>query len=211
MIKLINADSAKVELPAVEMIFTDPPFEMSGKELAGLFDKFDYQHLVLICSMHQALEFVKYTDLEFGFDLVISHISPKKSRSYAMPNMLHSNILYFRKRGVKSVFDRRRVQRYDTYSDEKTAYFPSIFHAPKTDLVYKYQKNQNMINDLIGSFDVESILDPFAGSGTTAIACLEHNIKDFCMIEKDKEAFNIMKNQVKTLTFNIKIELEITE
>ncbi|MDG2540978.1 DNA methyltransferase [Pasteurella multocida] len=211
MIKLIHGDSLKTDIPAVDMIFTDPPFEMSGKDLAGLFDKFDYKHLVLICSMHQALEFVKHADLEFGFDLVVSHISPKKSRSYAMPNMLHSNILYFRKRGVKSVFDRRRVQRYDTYSDEKTAYFPSIFHAPKTDLVYKYQKNQNMINDLVGSFDVESVLDPFAGSGTTLLACLEHKIKHAIMIEIEKDAFQIMKNQCKVLMFGKKIQLEIIE
>lgn len=79
MIKLIHGDSLKTDIPAVDMIFTDPPFEMSGKDLAGLFDKFDYKHLVLICSMHQALEFVKHADLEFGFDLVVSHISPKKA------------------------------------------------------------------------------------------------------------------------------------
>ena len=211
MIKLIRGDSSKVEIPAVDMIFTDPPFEMSGKQLAQLFNRFSHQHLVLICSMHQALEFVKHTDFEFGFDLVISHISPKKSRSYAMPNMLHSNILYFRKPGVKSAFDRRRVQRYDTYSDEKIAYFPSIFHAPKTDLLYKYQKNQNMINDLIGSFDVKSVLDPFAGSGTTLLACIEHKIEDVFMIERDLEAFEIMKNQCKALTLGTRKKLEIIE
>ncbi|EGP02584.1 hypothetical protein AAUPMG_12731, partial [Pasteurella multocida subsp. multocida str. Anand1_goat] len=172
-------------MPAVDMIFTDPPFEMSGKDLLKVLNNFDYKHLVLICSIHQALDLYKLSDLDFSFQLVISHMTPTKNRSYQQPHIVHSNILYFRKRGVKSVFDRRRVQRYDTYSDEKTAYFPSIFHAPKTDLVYKYQKNQNMINDLIGSFDVESVLDPFAGSGTTLLACLEHKIKHAFMIEKD--------------------------
>lgn len=211
MIKLINADSTNVELPSVDMIFTDPPFEMSGEDLLKVLNNFDYKHLVLICSMHQALDLYKLSDLDFAFQLVISHMTPTKNKSYQQPHIVHSNVMYFRKRGEKSVFDRRRVQRYDTYSDEKTAYFPSIFHAPKTDLVYKYQKNQNMINDLVGSFDVESVLDLFAGSGTTAIACLEHNIKDFYMIEKDKEAFNIMKNQIKALTFGTRKEMEIIE
>ncbi|SUB38206.1 Adenine specific DNA methylase Mod [Pasteurella multocida] len=211
MIKLIHGDSSKVDIPAIDMIFTDPPFEMSGKDLLKVLSNFDYKHLVLICSMHQALDLYKLSDLDFAFQLVISHMTPTKNRSYQQPHIVHSNVIYFRKRGVKSAFDRRRVQRYDTYSDEKTAYFPSIFHAPKTDLVYKYQKNQNMINDLIGSFDVESVLDPFAGSGTTLLACLEHKIKHVVMIEKDKEAFQIMKNQSKVLMFGKKIQLEIIE
>ncbi|HDR1345881.1 TPA: RsmD family RNA methyltransferase [Pasteurella multocida] len=211
MIKLIHSDSLKTDVPAVDMMFTDPPFEMSGKDLLKVLNNFDYKHLVLICSMHQALDLYKLSDLDFAFQLVISHMTPTKNRSYQQPHIVHSNAMYFRKSGVKSVFDRRRVQRYDTYSDEKTAYFPSIFHAPKTDLVYKYQKNQNMINDLIGSFDVESVLDPFAGSGTTLLACLEHKIKHAFMIEKDKEAFQIMKNQYLALAFGRKSELEIIE
>ncbi|HHE3603426.1 TPA: DNA methyltransferase [Pasteurella multocida] len=211
MIKLIHGDSSKVDIPAIDMIFTDPPFEMSGKDLLKVLNNFDYKHLVLICSMHQALDLYKLSDLDFAFQLVISHMTPTKNRSYQQPHIVHSNVMYFRKHGVKSAFDRRRVQRYDTYSDEKTAYFPSIFHAPKTDLVYKYQKNQNMVNDLIGSFDVESVLDPFAGSGTTLLACLEHKIKHAFMIEKDKEAFQIMKNQSKVLMFGKKIQLEIIE
>ncbi|MCL7841685.1 site-specific DNA-methyltransferase [Pasteurella multocida] len=211
MIKLIHGDSSKVDIPAIDMIFTDPPFEMSGKDLLKVLNNFDYKHLVLICSMHQALDLYKLSDLDFAFQLVISHMTPTKNRSYQQPHIVHSNVMYFRKHGVKSAFDRRRVQRYDTYSDEKTAYFPSIFHAPKTDLVYKYQKNQNMVNDLIGSFDVESVLDPFAGSGTTLLACLEHKIKNAFMIEKDKEAFQIMKNQSKVLMFGKKIQLEIIE
>lgn len=206
MIRIYHGDANKVNVPSVDMIFTDPPFEMGGKQLKSVLDKFEYNHLLLICSMHQALEFYKVTDLEFAFDLVISHISPKKSRNYAMPHFVHSNILYFKKSDVQSAFDRRREQRKDVYSDENNYYFPSIFHAPKTELTYKYQKNQNMINDLIGSFNVKSILDPFAGSGTTAFACAEHNIDAYC-IEKDKEAFDVMKNNLRMLSIYNNLEV----
>ncbi|TYA48461.1 site-specific DNA-methyltransferase [Aggregatibacter actinomycetemcomitans] len=122
--------------------------------------------------------------------------------------MALTTILYFKKPGIKSAFDRRRVQRNDVYSDENNYYFPSIFHAPKTAMTYKYQKNQNMINDLIGSFDVKSLLDPFAGSGTTAYACAEHGIDAYC-IEQDKSAFEIMKNNLRMLL--IYNDLEINE
>ena len=156
--------------------------------------------------MHQAIVLYKVKDLEFSFDLVVSHITPKNSKNYAMPNMLHSKILYFKKPAIKSAFDRRKVQRNDVYSDENNYYFPSIFHAPKTSLTYKYQKNQNMVNDLIGSFDIKSVLDPFAGSGTTAYACAEHGIDAYC-IEQNKLAFDIMKNNLRMLSIYNNLEI----
>ncbi len=193
MITLIN-DSAGNRAGQFNLICTDPPFEMSGGELHAILNNYDFEHLLLIASMHQILYYAKRTDLEFSFDMVVSHVKPKKSRNYHQPNYLHSNIVYFKKAEAKSAFDRRLVERHDHYSDKKTNYYPSIFHAPKQDIVYKYQKNQNMINDLIGAFDVRSVCDPFAGSGTVGLACLEHG-KDCTLIERDKEAFNIMKQQ----------------
>lgn len=207
MIKIIYGDAWNINLDKVDMIFTDPPFEMTGKQIAAILDNFSYDHLVLICSMHQAIEFAKHTDLEFGFDLVISHISPKKSKSYSVPNMVHSNILYFRKKNVKSAFDRRKITRNDVYSDEQNYYYPSIFHAPKTNLAYKYQKNQQMINDVLGSFNVDSVLDIFAGSGTTALAAYENGIKNAVMIEKNKEAFDIMKAHCKLVINHNDLEI----
>lgn len=197
MIKLINDDAFRVAIPPVDMIFTDPPFELAGADIARLLSRVDYQHLVLICTMRQALDFYKSADLDFCFDLVVSHISPKKAKSYHYPNMTHSNILYFKRHGVKSAFDRRRVERHDQFG--AAGYYPSIFHAPKVDRVYKYQKNQEMLNDVLGAFDVESVCDPFAGSGSTAIAMLESGIKTGVMIERDKSAFELMQGQLSLL------------
>lgn len=198
--RLINEDARLCDIGHVDLIFTDPPFEMPGSELHEILSGFEFDHLVLICSMHQAVSFSKLTNLDFCFDLVISHVSPKKSKSYNQPNMLHSNVLYFRKKGIKPAFDRRKVQRHDHYSDDETSrYYPSIFHAPKHNLEYKYQKNQNTINDILGCFDVNSVLDPFAGAGTTGIACIEHGIDDFTLIEKNADAFQILKKQFKLL------------
>ncbi|WP_080546128.1 DNA methyltransferase [Actinobacillus pleuropneumoniae] len=121
--------------------------------------------------------------------------------------MVHSNILYFRKKNVKSAFDRRKITRNDVYSDEQNYYYPSIFHAPKTNLTYKYQKNQQMINDVLGSFNVDSVLDIFAGSGTTALAAYENGIKNAVMIEKNKEAFEIMKAHCKLVINHNDLEI----
>ncbi len=198
MIQLIHGAAEQQRIDSVDMLFTDPPFELSGAKLAELFKHINYRHLVLICSMHQALDFYAHSDgLKFCFDLVVSHITPKKSRNYAQPNMLHSNILYFRKDGEPSAFDRRRVERHDHYNESGASYYPSIFHAPKIDLQYKYQKNQEMINDVLGAFDVSSVCDPFAGSGSTGLAMIEHNITDGVLIERDRAAFELMCKRIK--------------
>lgn len=197
MITLING-SAKDHSGQYDLLFTDPPFEMSGHGFFQSIANIKYDHLLLIASMHQIIDFAKLTDMELSFDLVVSHISPKKSRNYAQPNYLHSNIVYFKKPGIKSAFDRRRIVRQDHYSDDGNHYYPSIFHAPKTDMQYKYQKNQAMIDDLIGAFDVSSVCDPFAGSGTTGLGCLEHGI-DCTMIEIDRAAFEIIKRNFRML------------
>lgn len=205
MIKLIKGKAEKAQIKAIDMVFTDPPFEMSGKALYNILQRFEFAHLLLICTMRQALELHEFIkdDFKFGFDLVISHVSPKKSKNYAQPNALHSNVLYFYRES--SAFDRRRITRHDIYSEAK-GYYPSIFHAPKINLSYKYQKNQNVINDLLGSFAIKSVLDPFAGSGTTALACIEHGI-DGVMIEALDAPFLLMQSQCTLLTHEIEIEV----
>lgn len=197
MIRIIN-DDAKNHGAKFDIIFTDPPFEMSGSDLKEVFDCYDFDHLVLIASLHQIIDFAKQSDLEFCFDLVVSHMTPKKSKSYAQPNYLHSNVAYFKRKGVKSAFDRRRVERQDHYSDKTTHYYPTIFHAPKNDLQYKYQKNQAMIDDLLGAFNVKTVCDMFAGSGTTGLAAYEHGM-DCTLIEQDADVFKIIKTNFQML------------
>lgn len=197
MIFMKCANSENIKNICIDLIFTDPPFNMSGEKLFNIFNNFQYKHLLLICTMRQCLEFYKKSnELDFCFDLVLDHSVPKKSRSYNTPNILHSCIVYFKKTDEKSAFDRRLIKRCDHYSDDKdNYYYPSIFKAPKIDMKYKYQKNQNMINDLVGSFNVKSVCDPFAGSGTVGLACLEHN-KDCYLFEQDDIAFNILENNL---------------
>lgn len=47
----------------------------------------------------------------------------------------------------------------------------------------------------LGSIEEEIVLDPFAGSGTTAIACIKSNRK-FIMIEKEPKYFNLMCKRI---------------
>ena len=191
MIRIIN-DDAKSHGAKFDMIFTDPPFEMNGRDLLAILDCYEYDHLLLICSAHQMLDLYKHSDLDFAWQMVLDFKTPTKNRSFAQPHITHANIAYFRKKGIKSAFDRRKVVRQDYYSDDANHYYPSVFHAPKTGMQYKYQKNQAMIDDLLGAFDVKTVCDMFAGSGTTGLAAYEHGI-DCTLIEQDVDAFKILK------------------
>lgn len=201
MITLINGNAQEYG-GAFDMVFTDPPFEMSGCELHSVLSRFDFEHLVLIASMRQILEFYSLSGLKFGWQMVFDFVTPTKNRSYTQPHLRHANICYFRKQGAGSAFDRRRVSRRDQYSDGKASYYPSIFHAPKRELDYKYQKNQGMIDDLLGAFNVQSVCDPFAGTGSTGVAALTHGM---CatLIESDSGVFEVLRQKFELLGYAV--------
>ena len=47
----------------------------------------------------------------------------------------------------------------------------------------------------MGSRPLDVVLDPFAGSGTTGIACrMTH--RDYILIERDKDYYNIMTERI---------------
>ncbi len=187
---------------ATDMILTDPPFDMKGDELYKILERYKAPHLILISSMRQILEFMSCGGWEFRFDFVLDSVTPKKSISHQQPNYTHVNGLYLTRPGVKSVFSRRMRQRSDIY--EHTGYWPTIFRAPRNRMHENGKaKNEQIIADLLGSFDIQSVLDPFAGSGSTALAAVEVYV-DCIMIEKDQELTDNIKKKLKF--FGIKVK-----
>ena len=194
-ITLINADSATQSISA-DLIMTDPPFEMSGKDLYNILINYNVDHLVLICSMRQLLEFSKLTDYRLNFDLVLDIASPKQSKSLHQPFYLHTNVVYFSRKGVKSAFNRKDCKRSDVFTD---GYFPSIIRAPRErNDEHGHAKSEQALRDILMCFDVKSVADPFAGSGTTGLACLALGI-DCTLVEKNLDFFNAMQKTFKFL------------
>jgi len=62
---------------------------------------------------------------------------------------------------------------------------------------HQNQKPLDLIKQCISkhSNDGDLVLDPFAGSGTTGLACQELN-RQYILIEQDKEYFNVMKERL---------------
>lgn len=183
MITIINGDASDYSYSA-DMIFTDPPFDMKGEELHKIISNYNADHLLLITVCRQYTEFCKLTDYEFSLDFVFDTVVPSKSHSKQQPHSCHNLIIYMRKKGVKSAFDRKFHQRRDVATK---GYYPTIFRAPRNRLTeYGYAKNLQAVTDLLGSFHVKSVIDPFAGTGTVAHACLEL-LMDCVSIEQKTE------------------------
>jgi len=189
-VTLICGDAA-LHGRACDLILTDPPYDMRGHELARILSVFDTKHLVLLTTMRQLLEFMDCTDWHLNFDFVIDGVMPKKSRNKQQPNYTHQTGVYLTKPGATSVFDRTRRQRSDTF--EANGYWPTIFYAPRNNVqAHGHAKNVDAITDILGSFSVSNVCDPFAGSGTTARAAWTLDLS-VTLIERDAETFAALK------------------
>lgn len=188
-----------------DMLFTDPPYEMNGKTLATILDNYTTSHLVLITTMKQFIEFIENSDWKLNFDFVLDGVMPKKSKSLMQPNYTHQNGFYLTKNNAKSIFNRKLRQRSDVV--ESNGYWPTIFHAPRNNTQqHGMAKNTDTITDILGSFNVQNVCDPFAGSGSTLVAAWELDIK-CTLVENDKKTFEYLKNLASFMdTYGIEIK-----
>lgn len=187
---LILGDAAEHSINC-DMLCTDPPYDMSGSDLARILGHYNAPHLLLITTMRQLLDFLPRTEWRLNFDFVWDGVMPKKSRSYQQPNYVHQTGVYLTRPGVKSAFDRRLRPRSDTF--DGNGYWPTLFRAPRDNVQeHGHAKNAECMTDLLGSFAVNSVCDPFAGAGTTAIAAFELGIR-CTLIERDPELFAQLK------------------
>ena len=192
-ITLIEGDAATVNAKA-DLILTDPPYDMSGRRLAEIIGRFDCNHLVMLTTMRQLLEFSKYAHgYTLSFDFVINAVVPKKSKNKREPNYTHQTGVYMTKGKAKSIFNRTLRKRSDVA--DANGYYPTIFRAPR-DRMHEHgmAKNLDAITDILGCFEISSVLDPFAGSGTTGLAALELGL-GCIMIEQSPSCCELIRSK----------------
>jgi len=195
-ITVIHGDAAQHGCSA-DLMLTDPPFEMDGAKLAKIVAGYDVQHLVLITTMRQLLQFSAATigEWHMGFDFVIDGVMPKKSKSLQQPNYVHQTGVYYTRGGARSIFNRKRRQRSDVF--EANGYWPTLFHAPRDNVRESgYAKNIAAITDLLGSFEAASVVDPFMGVGTTVLAAIELEMRG-TGIELNRATFDTLRQALK--------------
>lgn len=199
----VICDNAADCIVKCDMIVTDPPFDMCGSELGKILDRQSCDHLLLITTMKQLLEFSKSSSWQLSFDFVLDHVVPKKSKSVYQPNYIHSTCVYMTRNNVRSLFNRKRRERSDTY--DGNGYWPTILRAPRDRMKEcGYAKNTQALIDVIGCFDVKTICDLFAGSGTTAFAAFELGL-DCILVEQDQNLCEKIRREFELLGVNIKL------
>ncbi len=199
----IICDNAADCVVKCDMIVTDPPFDMCGSKLAEMLDQQHCDHLLLITTMKQLLELSRSSDWQLSFDFVLDHVVPKKSKSVHQPNYIHSTCVYMTRNKARSLFDRKKRERSDTY--DGNGYWPTILRAPRNRMKdFGYAKNTNALIDVIGCFDVKVICDLFAGSGTTAFAAFELGL-DCILVEQDQNLCEKIRREFELLGVNLKL------
>lgn len=126
------------------------------------------------------------------FDIICWHKTnalPTYSNKYLSDT---EYLLYFRK-GSGKCFP-------ESYEDAKTFYIAPINHKDKKEFGHPTIKPLDITEKIIrnSTRDGQLVLDPFMGSGTTGVACLNTG-RNFIGIELDEGYFNIAKERIKSL------------
>jgi|SRR6478609_1552483 len=194
-ITLTEGDARQVATSG-DLIFTDPPFEMSTADLLGALANVDSDQLVLICTMRQLIGVASRSDWNLNFDFVLNAGSPRKSMSQRAPHYVHQTGAYLTRGSAKSLFSRNARQRSDVF---KLGYWPTIIHAPRErSQDHGMAKSAAVFTDILGSFDARSVVDPFAGSGTVGLAAFELGL-DCQMVELKTENCKLIRDQFRFL------------
>lgn len=192
-INIINSDAETVNNIKTDVIVTDPPFEMTALKLNNVLNTVKCDHLVLITTMRQLIDLIKISKWELSFDFVLDAVVPKKSMSIHQPNYIHATGVYLIKNKSKSIFNRKLRNRSDTFDGK--GYWPTIIKSERNRMSDDgFAKNIRAMVDIIGSFDVSNVYDPFAGSGTTGFASIELGI-ECTLVEIDALKFSELKKK----------------
>ena len=211
MIDLLHGDCFELlkDIPdeSVDMILTDPPYGMNfqsshrktkyekikGDSNLDWLDDFvneiyrvskpNTSHYVF-CSFHHIDKFKQAIEKKFKVKNILTWVKNNTSMGDLKGDFAPKTefIIFFHK-GRRLINGKRD---------------PNVLEFKKTrNELHPTQKPVDMTEYLIGKFSDEGdvILDPFMGSGTTAIACLNTN-RNFIGFELDKGYFDIANERV---------------
>ena len=210
------------ELPKVDLVLTDPFYVPSAQYGWKLFDDFywafNHQWMSAIKSLlkddfHLLVSFAS-TDMckfesfliEMGFDIksriVWNYRNSAKSTAADTKFAKTYEFIWHCSSGKKLNFSK---QWSDKRFDVQVVAIPQS-NFTKDTKIHQYQKPAELYRNLIErcSFDGELILDPFLGSGTTAVAakklgrkCIGIEIEEkYCKIAKDRLSQSVMRLDV---------------
>ena len=201
---------------SIDLIVTDPPYviETNGagiykredkqyvKELEAMKDGFQKDildelcrimkriNIYLFCSQKQIIPLLDYfvKERKCNWNLLTWHKSnpvPACGNKYLTDT---EYVLFFREKGVKI---------YGEFKTKFTYYVTPLNQKDKKRYGHPTIKPVDIIQNLIAnsSLDSDIVLDPFLGSGTTAVAAVNTN-RHYIGFELDKKYFNIANERI---------------
>ena len=221
MIDLIQGDCLEYlkGLPdnSVDLVVTDPPYDINAtgkgiitkrnikyvEQIQGITKGFDDSvlpelervlkgiNLYIFCSHNQIIPLLDYFVKERNCFYTI--LSWHKSNPLPTCNNTYLKdteyCLFFRERGVPI---------YGTYHTKFTYYVTGINQTDKAKYGHPTIKPLPLIQNYVlnSSKEGDVVLDPFMGSGTTGVACINTN-RSFIGVEIDSNYYNIAQNRIK--------------
>ena len=212
----------KIPDKSIDLIVTDPPYEIETTG-AGLYKQTDKQYIkelnsmkdgfskeildelcrvlkkinvYFFCSQKQIIPLLDYfvKGKKCNYNIISWHKTnpiPACGNKYLTDTEF---ILFFRERGVKI---------YGEFHTKFTYYITPLNQKDKKLYGHPTVKPLNIVRNFIinSSLPGDIVLDPFMGSGTTAVACLETG-RHFIGFETNEDYYNIALsriNEVKVL------------
>jgi len=164
----------------IELILTDPPYDMHGKEVSEILDNFGNR--VAMLSRNKQIYQVLEQGWDFKLDLVWKRKTPVSFPYFTNPVMYHNTIAFFTKDGLSLGWKR----------PEKN--FGSVIEIDSKDefvMGKKYHaKGMILFVEILKGFDHNKIADPFLGTGASLLATQEQGKKLFG-IEINPEIFAV--------------------
>jgi len=210
---IINSKMEKIlnSMPAdsVDCIITDPPFGIRTEQWD---DRINFMKNVSYW-LDECLRVTKHAVIWFGADKMLPYVLRSliledeidlfcrqhvwiKPEGSQFAGASYNNIWYSDE--FIWVFS-KDWDKTKSYGKDMPYGYNSFSYRPIPFNVYKHptSKPVPLMRKLIGYYSSpgELILDPFAGSGSTAIACIDMGRRSL-LIEENKEYYNIAKNRI---------------
>lgn len=139
-------------------VVTDPPYEFDVGQLTGVLDHCCDVACVL-CSDSMAFHLASLW--HFRLDMIWRHRRPRKLPNTNMPILYHAHILIVaRSKKVKTGWTKPRADFGSVIETEQE-------YASQ----HEYGKSAELFRAMLAGFEWREVLDPFAGSGASLIAC----------------------------------------
>lgn len=212
-----------IESKSVNFVCIDPPYELDNHKGANGYDinknlsngninfisnGFDISkvfteiericvplNLICFCSNKQISKIMNYfEDKKYSTTLLIWH----KLNPIPLNGGKYVSDAEF------MIYVRGKKVTYNNIGAKEQSKIFSFNTANKNNRFHPTQKPIGLIRKLLRIHTKENdvVLDCFAGSGTTALACIDEN-RQYIVIEKEEKYYNIIKNRIKSYDKNI--------